>query len=150
MPSNAYTRAEMPSGTAKVLDERTLISSNANLLQVLHPGQKVLDVGCGSGVITVTRTLQWIANPGHVIKKMIPLLDKDGILCVLDSDNTKPNFQTHLSIWTTVAELRGKQLVTDGYITETQRIAAIEDYNKWSATDAKSMKLDLIATHARI
>src|ERR1700755_3344514 len=52
MPSNAYTRAEMPAGTAKVLDERTLISSNANLLQVLHPGQMVLDVGCGSGVIT--------------------------------------------------------------------------------------------------
>jgi ubiquinone/menaquinone biosynthesis C-methylase UbiE len=264
MSSNAYQRAEMPTGTAAVLDERTLRNSNANLLQVLQIGQKVLDVGCGSGaitrdivdlvgptgkvrgvdrsnelimlakqryptlpnlsfdcmdiladpteerydVITVARTLQWIADPTPVIQKMLSLLDKDGTLCVLDynhtriewhpqppkamehfydaflrwradsgmdntigdtigdylegqgltllatldaseyCDNTMPGFPSHLSLWTKVAETRGKQLVADGYVTEAERIRAIEDYDAWCATKARSMKLYLRATHA--
>jgi len=264
MSSNAYQRAEMPTGTAAVLDERTLRNSNANLLQVLRKGQKVLDVGCGSGaitrdivdlvgptgkvrgvdrsselitlaieryqtipnlhfdcmdiladtteerydVITVARTLQWIAEPAPVIRKMLSLLDKDGILCVLDynhtriewhphppeamkhfydaflrwradsgmdnaigetirdyfeakgltilatldaseySDNTMPGFKSHISLWTKVAETRGKQLVADGYVTEAERLKAIEDYDAWCATEARSMKLYLQATHA--
>ena len=265
MSSNAWQRAEMPTGTAAVLDERTLRNSNTNLLQVLREGQRVLDVGCGSGaitrdiadlvgpsgevrgvdrstelialakqryqtisnlrfdcmdilddttderydVITVARTLQWIADPTPVILKMLSLLDKDGVLCVLDynhtriewhprppkamehfydaflrwradsgmdnaigdtigghmdtqglkilttldvseySDNTMPGFRSHISLWTKVAETRGKQLVTDGYITETERINAIEDYNAWCASEARSMKLCLYATHAK-
>jgi ubiquinone/menaquinone biosynthesis C-methylase UbiE len=263
MSSNAYQRAEMPTGTAAVLDERTLRNSNANLLRVLRPGQNVLDVGCGSGsitrdivefvgpagrvrgvdrsselialarqryeaipnlrfeckdildddsdqrydVITIARTLQWIADPAPVIRKMILLLEKGGVLCVLDynhtliewqpqppntmlyfydaflrwradagmdnaigdtigdylqglaiadtldasefSDRTMPNFQTHAALWTKVAETRGKQLVADGYITEQERIDAIEDYHAWCVTDAVSMKLHLRATHAR-
>jgi ubiquinone/menaquinone biosynthesis C-methylase UbiE len=266
MSSNAYQRAEMPAGAAAVLDERTLRNSNANLLQVLRPGQKVLDVGCGSGaitrdivdlvgptghvrgvdrsthlitlaqqryasipnlhfddkdilddtseerydVITIARTLQWIADPAPVIRKMLSLLNKDSVLCVLDynhtriewqpqpptamqdfynaflrwradagmdnaigdtigdyleaqgltilatldaseySDRTMPGFASHCSLWTKVAETRGKQLVTDGYITETERIGAIETYDAWCATEAKSMKLYLRATHARV
>jgi len=264
MPSNAYQRAEMPSGTAAVLDERTLRNANANLLRVLRPGQKVLDVGCGSGaitrdivdivgpggrvrgidrsvelvtlaqqryaaiphlhfdcldilndnteekydVITIARTLQWIAGPGPVIAKMISLLAKDGVLCVLDYNHTRiewqpapppamrnfydaflrwradsgmdnaigdtvgdylgkqgltitetldaseyvqrqmPGFASQIALWTKVAETRGKQLVADGYVTEAERIATIEDYSAWCATEAVSMKLCLKATHA--
>jgi len=264
--SNAYQRAEMPAGTTAVLDERTLLNSNANLLQVLQPGQKVLDVGCGSGAITrdivdrvgpagqvrgvdrsseliglarqryseipnlrldcgdilddtagekydiisIARTLQWIADPIPVIRKMISMLDDNGILCVLDYnhiriewepnppasmlhfydaflrwradagmdnaigdtvathfeaegltvlatldasevlDHTMPGFQSHISLWTKVAELRGKQMAADGYVTEAERTRAVNDYNAWCISEARSMKLYLKATHARV
>ena len=144
MGSDSYKRAEMPSGTAAVLEKRTLETSNVNLLTVLKTGQKVLDVGCGSGsithgignyvgehglvrgvdrnrelidlaiakygpiknigfsctdvlnynpdiqfdVVTTARTLQWIANPEIVIRKMISLLAPKGIFCVLDYNHT--------------------------------------------------------------
>jgi hypothetical protein len=59
-------------------------------------------------------------------------------------------FASHCSLWTKVAETRGKQLVTDGYVTETERINAIETYDAWCATEAGSMKLYLKATHAHL
>lgn len=264
MKSSAYQRAEMPTGASAVLDERSLESSNANLLPVLKEGQRVLDVGCGSGaitqgiakkvgekgwvlgidrsaelidlaknkfspirnlafdktdilnydtdirfdIITTARTLQWIADPIPVIRKMISLLAPGGLLCVLDYNHTliewKPeppqsmlffyeqflrwrsdsgmdnnigdhigeilkeqkltintiqdqseyseqgtaDFQTHIAIWTKVAQTRGNQLVTDGYLTEEQRQNAIDEYTKWCHTNARSMKLNLKATHA--
>jgi hypothetical protein len=65
------------------------------------------------------------------------------------SDNTMPGFGSHISLWTKVAGIRGKQLVADGYITETERINAIDDYNAWCTSEARSMKLCLHATHAK-
>lgn len=35
-------------------------------------------------IITTARTLQWIAHPGDVVKKMVTLLNPRGLLCVLD------------------------------------------------------------------
>lgn len=48
----AEERAQMPEGTNKVLDRRTLETDNKNLLKYLKEGISVLDVGCGSGAIT--------------------------------------------------------------------------------------------------
>lgn len=50
--SVATQRAEMPEGTQRVLDRRTVDNDNRNLLPLLTNGSSVLDVGCGSGAIT--------------------------------------------------------------------------------------------------
>lgn len=45
-------RAHMPSGTEEILNKRTLASSHRRLSELLQPGMRVLDVGCGTGAIT--------------------------------------------------------------------------------------------------
>lgn len=42
----------MPSGTEEILNKRTLSSSHRRLDELLRPGMRVLDVGCGTGAIT--------------------------------------------------------------------------------------------------
>lgn len=259
--SDAAKRAEMPKGKNSVLDRRTLVNSNANLLHVIVRGQRVLDVGCGSGtitkdiakmvgasgqvigidtsdhliaqgtesfgdipnlslavadintfedaegfdVITSARVLQWLSNPEEVVQRMKALLKPGGCLTILDYNheavefnpevpaamrnfydaflkwrgdagmdnrvgnhlNTflhrtgfvnvefkdyseisilgKPSFQEDLAIWKKVAEARGPQLVTDGYLAESERLEAIAEYDGWMEKEAKYMKLDLKA-----
>lgn len=51
--TEAAKRGEMPKGTNTVLDRRTIHNANKNLLDIVKSGHSVLDVGCGSGSITV-------------------------------------------------------------------------------------------------
>jgi len=46
-------------------------------------------------------------------------------------------------IWTKVAETRGKQMVGDGYITDKERLDAIQDYSHWLEEVGQSMNLHL-------
>ncbi|OQP47477.1 hypothetical protein A4H97_08275 [Niastella yeongjuensis] len=63
--------------------------------------------------------------------------------------HTEPGFLQHVSIWTVVAETRGKQMVTDGYVSEAQRAQAAAEYAQWCETTGQSMRLELRAIHGR-
>ena len=61
----ARARAEMPSGTGRILDSRSLPSSHRRLAELLRTGINVLDVGCGTGAIT--RDIAGAVWPGRVV-----------------------------------------------------------------------------------
>ncbi|GAB3930873.1 methyltransferase domain-containing protein [Larkinella terrae] len=65
------------------------------------------------------------------------------------SVKSEPTFATASRIWSEVAELRGPQLVKDGYVSEEDRLAAIEAYDQWIATTGESMRLYLLAVEAK-
>lgn len=48
----ATRRAHMPCGTAAILERRSLERSHRRLADMLQPGMRVLDAGCGTGAIT--------------------------------------------------------------------------------------------------
>jgi len=50
--STAEQRAEMPEGSAPILDNRSLEKDYRTLLPFVKEGMRVLDVGCGSGAIS--------------------------------------------------------------------------------------------------
>lgn len=54
------------------------------------------------------------------------------------------DFSEAAGIWGKVAELRGTQMRQEGYITEHERLAAINDYKEWVGS-AQSMKMYLLA-----
>lgn len=58
---------------------------------------------------------------------------------------SNPDFEGDISIWKKVAETRGKQLVAENYINESQRLLAIEEYDQWIKSEATSMKMYLLA-----
>jgi hypothetical protein len=49
-----------------------------------------------------------------------------------------------------VARTRGKQMVQSGYITEEERLSAIEDYDAWTRNLAKTMIMKLKDIRAKI
>jgi len=259
--SDAKARAAMPQGSQSVLDRRTVVNGNANLLQLVKRGDRVLDVGCGSGaitkdiaglvgaggmvigidtsehliaqakqnfghianlsfvvanvndfqtpaqfdVVTSARVLQWLSHPADVIRKLVALTRPGGCLTILDYNHTRiefspdlptsmqvfyhaflqwradagmdnsiadnldnmyrdsgllevqsadysetsirgqREFQEDIALWSKVADVRGPQIVADGYITEEERVKAIHDYQSWMKEHAQYMKLYLRA-----
>ncbi|GAB3711624.1 methyltransferase domain-containing protein [Spirosoma flavus] len=65
------------------------------------------------------------------------------------SRRNEPTFATSSRLWAEVAELRGPQLVKDGYVTEDQRLQAITDYDQWIASPGETMTVYLLAVEAQ-
>jgi ubiquinone/menaquinone biosynthesis C-methylase UbiE len=53
----------------------------------------------------------------------------------------EPNFLSKIGIWSSVA--KSTQMVEEGYITDDDRLKAIDDYNKWIENDAQLMVMKL-------
>ena len=56
----------MPTGSERFLDTRSLSADHRRLAQLLQPGMSVLDVGCGSGAITLG-IAEAVGADGHVV-----------------------------------------------------------------------------------
>ncbi|WP_044206598.1 methyltransferase domain-containing protein [Flammeovirga sp. OC4] len=63
-------------------------------------------------------------------------------------DHTRKDFDERVKIWSQVAGL--EQITTEGYLSERDRLRAIEDYNKWVEEKAVSMTMFLNEVRGRI
>lgn len=103
--------------------------------------------------------LAWRSDAGMdnaIADHLAPALERVGLVDIrvtaqheyadsLDGDGT-----SRLGIWSAVAATRGVQLVQDGYIAESQRMAAESDYREWVNTKAVSQTLYLLAVEGRV
>ncbi|NCD71418.1 methyltransferase domain-containing protein [Mucilaginibacter agri] len=71
---------------------------------------------------------------------------------VLNADEVyekgQSDFEHKISIWSKVAAMN--QIVEEGYISDADRLQAIEDYNQWVAADAKQMIMKLKETRGQV
>jgi ubiquinone/menaquinone biosynthesis C-methylase UbiE len=102
--------------------------------------------------------LKWRADAGmnNKIAKDLPgyfrELDFEAIE-VYEANETyvrgEADFLHKIGIWTKVAETRGKQMVDEGYLTESERLRAIEDYNRWISAESNAMVMKLTEVRGR-
>ncbi|TKK69895.1 methyltransferase domain-containing protein [Ilyomonas limi] len=98
--------------------------------------------------------LQWREDAGmdnETADHLAAMFEEAGLKNIMVADyseitnSTDKDFATHINIWAIVAATRGKQLVSDGYISEEEREDAEKDYQLWAATTAQSMAMYLLA-----
>jgi ubiquinone/menaquinone biosynthesis C-methylase UbiE len=70
--------------------------------------------------------------------KRVSVVDANELSSAEDVD-----FIEAAGIWSKVAETRGKQMVSDGYVTDQDRLAAIRDYSSWLEGEGQYMSLYL-------
>lgn len=94
--------------------------------------------------------LKWRADAGmnnRIAEDLAGYLEELGFgaIQVLDSREVyvkgAPNFKTRVGIWSKVAG--SPQMVEEGYLSDPERLLAIEEYNQWVETDAERMVMHL-------
>lgn len=60
------------------------------------------------------------------------------------------DFIDRARIWSHVANLRGKEMVQSGYLSENERLQAIEEYDEWAKNKAELMIMKLKEIRAKI
>lgn len=102
--------------------------------------------------------LRWRADAGmnnQIAKDLPDYFSEAGFTSIeiIEANETyrkgEANFLSKIGIWTAVAESRGKQLVSDGYMEEADRLATIAAYDSWIAADAQRMTMKLNEVRGR-
>ncbi len=100
--------------------------------------------------------LKWREDAGmnnRIGDELSPLMEKAGFgsIEIFNADEyydrSHPNFEFRLGIWSKVALLM--QIVEEGYISEPERVQAIEEYDRYVNETAVSMRVRLNETRAR-
>ena len=101
--------------------------------------------------------LRWRADAGmnnHIAEDLPDYMEEVGLrsIEVFNSDEVykkgDENFLSKIGIWSKVAG--SNQMVEEGYLDEPDRLQAIEEYNRWIATDAEMMVMKLKEVRGKI
>lgn len=101
--------------------------------------------------------LRWRADAGmnnQIAQDLAGYLAEAGFnsIQVLQADEVykkgEPGFVSKIGIWSKVAGSR--QMVEEGYITDEERLQAIQEYNQWIETEADLMIMKLNEVRGRI
>ncbi len=103
--------------------------------------------------------LDWRADAGmdNEIAEHLPEYFKElgfSSIEILNSNEVyqkgEKDFIDRVRIWSHVANLRGKEMVQSGYISENERLEAIEEYDVWVKNEAELMIMKLKEVRAKI
>ncbi|QJB38056.1 methyltransferase domain-containing protein [Chitinophaga oryzae] len=96
--------------------------------------------------------LRWRADAGmdnEIADHLPALFEKAGYRDIrsFNADEkysrAEAGFSNKAAIWSKVAELRGPQVVQHGFISEAERLLAIDEYDAWTLQTAQSMTMKL-------
>jgi SAM-dependent methyltransferase len=102
--------------------------------------------------------LQWRTDAGmdNEIAEHLPIYFSElgfHSIEIVNSNETyqkgEEDFIDRVRIWSHVANLRGREMVQSGYITEKERLLAIEDYDEWAENKAELMIMKLKEIRAK-
>ncbi|MGH7320344.1 MAG: methyltransferase domain-containing protein [Candidatus Rokuibacteriota bacterium] len=130
----ARRRAHMPPGTGAILNAQTFATSHRRLAELLEPGLRVLDVGCGTGAIT-RGIAEAIGPEGRVV----------GI--GVNPELIREARRAHGTVPALSFEAGDVQKL-DGAVTEAERAMAEREHRTWIADAAESQTLYLLAVEA--
>lgn len=94
--------------------------------------------------------LRWRGDAGmnnHIAEDLPAYFEEAGLanIEVLEANEVytkdQPNFEHKIGIWSSVAQMT--QMVDEGYISNDDRLLAIEEYNNWIQSDAQQMTMKL-------